>query len=160
MSTAARNNAIRVSRHILDNPPLYAIGDTETTGFNGEVVELVIIDSLGNELIHEYRHPKGEMNPKALAVHGLTPEVIDSKGARPWAEWYLRLEYVLNGRILVAYNAPYDVRMIENTAKIEGTASPLTSATSPICIMQLWSDFLGVSKWQKLEGGDHTALGD
>jgi hypothetical protein len=60
---------------------------------------------------------------------------------------------------LLAYNARFDTKIIENTSLVEGL-EPLTLANKPICIMQLWSDFLGVSKWQKLEGGDHTALGD
>ena len=159
MSTAARNNAIKIARDILAHPENYAILDTETTGLDGEVIEIAVIDPERRVFVREFRIPKGEIHPKALEVHGLTVERLSQLDPALWSNIVRNLGVLLQHRTLVAYNARFDTKIIENTSRAEGF-EPLTLANKPICIMQLWSDFLGVSKWQKLEGGDHTALGD
>jgi DNA polymerase-3 subunit epsilon len=152
-------NAQRIARTILATPDAFAILDTETSGLDGEAMEVAVIDPMGVELFRAFRHPIAVVHPKALAVHGLTPEVLDKNGARPWAEWHSELRTVLNGRCLVAYNVPFDKRILENTARVEGTESVLSGIKGEVCLMRLWSGFIGVKKWQGLDG-DHSALGD
>jgi DNA polymerase-3 subunit epsilon len=152
-------NAQRIARAILATPDAFAILDTETSGLDGEAMEVAVIDPMGATLFRAFRHPIEAVHPKALAVHGLTPEVLEQNGARPWTEWHNDLRSVLTGRCLVAYNVPFDKRILENTARVEGTESVLSGIKGEVCLMRLWSGFLGVKKWQGLKG-DHSALGD
>jgi DNA polymerase-3 subunit epsilon len=155
----ARNNAIKISRDILAHPESYGILDTETTGLDGEVIEIAVIDSAGTVLVHDFRIPKGEIHPKALEVHGLSLEKLNAMDTEIWWATHRKLNQRFHHRTLLAYNVRFDIKVIENTSRIEDL-DPLILERKPICIMQLWSDFLGVSRWEKLEGGDHTALGD
>ena len=119
MKNLLKLNAQRIARAILDNPEAVAILDTETSGLDGEAMEVAVIDPMGATLFRAFRHPIAVVHPKALAVHGLTPEVLEQNGARPWAEWHSELREVLNVRCLDANNVPYDKRILENTERAE-----------------------------------------
>jgi len=135
-----RNAAIAISREITSKPNDYLVLDVESSGFNGTVMEVGVTDVFGNELFHKYRHPSEVCPPGAIAVHGLTPAVLDANGARPWGEWHQELAALCNGKNVIAYNAPFDCRILSNTAALEGTASVLAGATVT-CAMQLWTAF-------------------
>jgi DNA polymerase-3 subunit epsilon len=78
----------------------------------------------------------------------------------------------------VIYNADYDLRLIRQSLRVHGIqiAFPIsdrrrcrifTNGGSTHCAMMFysqfvgdWIDYRGDYKWQKLPGGDHSALGD
>jgi DNA polymerase III subunit epsilon len=157
--TMTRDKAISTCREILSRPSDFAILDTETSGFNGEIMDIAIIDPTGDLLYQGYRKPIGDVHEKALEVHGLTAERMDQLGTHVWVSvMHPEIADAAATKTLLFYNAPFDEKIINNTAIIEGTASPIKGCIT-ICVMRMWYAFTGVNKG-KLQGGDHTALGD
>lgn len=157
-SIAVRNQAILSAREILASPDQYIAVDTETTGVDtlAEVIELSAV-SLGKEpLLELYFMPSGEISPRAIATHGLTKDILKQKDATTWDTCETSIRQVLNNKIMLAYNAAFDCRMIAQTAEMYGLESPVVES---ICVMRLYQQFLGAAKPKEL-GGNHTALGD
>lgn len=89
--------------------------DTETTGFGSQdrIVELAAVTVYRGAIVEEYGsrvNPEMAIPPGATAVHGITDH--DVKDAPTFAEAFERLAVACRGRILCAYNAPFDRRMI------------------------------------------------
>jgi DNA polymerase-3 subunit epsilon len=164
--TRDRHDAIRQARDLLARDG-WLILDTETTGLgsSAEIVELAIIDKAGNALFNRRFKPLGEIDPGASAVHGLTAEML--AGELSFAERYEKVTALLDVAELVIYNASFDMRMLAQTCKAHGL-EPLTLRPDAVHCAMLhyaqfcgdWSEWHGNNKWQKLPGGDHTALGD
>lgn len=156
---AIRNDAIRTAKEILENPEQYAILDTETSGLGktAEILEIAIIAPTGATLCNYFLDPVNAISPAATAIHGLTKEVLKTKGAISWTEIHDEVVDHLDGKTLVAYNAVFDVAMLDTTAMLHGRDAP--HAGEILCAMRLWQRFKGATKADAL-GGDHSALGD
>lgn len=144
-----RSEAIRKIRQLLNG---CLILDTETTGLGAddEIISISIINHLGEVLLNEYVMPTVAINPSASEVHGLTVEILQSEGAKPWAEVSQKVINTLTATDpLVIYNAPFDVRMLA-----QGGIHGITAE----CLMKLRASIEGSTS--KLDGGDHTSLGD
>jgi DNA polymerase-3 subunit epsilon len=144
-----RNAAIARIRQLLNG---CLILDTETTGLgnNDEIINIAIIDHLGNVLLNEYVMPTVAIHPKATEVHGLTLETLQKKNAKPWAEVSQQVMKVLTASDpVVMYNASFDARMLAQGG-IQGVSAE--------CLMKLRAAIEGLTT--KLDGGDHSALGD
>lgn len=127
--------------------------DTETTSFQGEIIELAIIDLEGNVLFHSCFKPVSEIDEGATAVHGLTAEKLQN--CPSWGEkWEEIRKYLITRKVLI-YNAKFDLDRLRYTTLLHGTDLPILVETD--CIMEQYKLFTG--KRQKL-GGDHTAVGD
>ncbi|MFG6094041.1 3'-5' exonuclease [Leptothoe sp. ISB3NOV94-8A] len=156
---AARNNAIQTAQAILANPDRYVILDTETSGLGktAEILEIAIIDPVGATLCNYFLDPVHAIAPAAAAIHGLTKDVLKAKGAIAWPEIHDEVVEHLDGKTLVAYNAVFDMAMLDATAILHGRDTPHTGDI--LCAMRLWQRFRGATKVEALEG-DHSALGD
>ena len=131
--------------------------DTETTGIDGsaEIVQISIIDTMGNELLDEYVMPKGSIPPEASKVHGLTRQRLVSLGAHPWKAHHSRcLDIIGRAAMVLVYNLQYDARIIRQTNRIHG----LPHKDFPgRCIMLDYAEYRGIQgyrggwKWHKLE---------
>jgi DNA polymerase-3 subunit epsilon len=146
--------------------------DTETTGLNSydEVVELAAIDLRGRVLFESLLCPKrGSMHPKAEETHGLTMAILEN--APTYEEVFGEIHSCLSGKLVLAYNAEYDARLIMQThekyrdKKSNDPADNLHLQFD--CIMKAWAMYVGEwnprykeYKWQKLPGTTHGALGD
>lgn len=164
--------ASATARAWLEVDPL--ILDTETTGLgdDAEVIEVSVIDARGEVLLDTLVRPSGQIPAEASAIHGITD--ADVATAPTWAEIHKRLAELVAGRLVIAYGADFDVRLIEQTAarhELEWQR-PKTG-----CAMRLyaqhngeWSDRRGTWRWMKLgvaaeacgidAGGAHRALAD
>lgn len=93
--------------------------DTETTGLSGndQVIELSVIDMVGNVLIDQRLRPSCPINPGAGLVHGIT--AADLVDAPTWAEMEEGFRAVLVGRPVLIYNARFDVRLLMQTAQCD-----------------------------------------
>nr|DAO70355.1 MAG TPA: DNA polymerase III subunit alpha [Caudoviricetes sp.] len=121
--------------------------DIETTGLlndpYAEIVEIAVIDMQGNVLLDTLVKPRHAIdeNGKAFQVNGITNEMV--KNARHWEAVCGDLMEILWGqeKIALAYNAKFDITMIErqSAAKLENE-----------CLMQLYSQWYGTSKRHKL----------
>ena len=158
-----RNEAILWARSILNAPDEYYILDTETTGLtNPEIIELAMIDIQGDMVINQRFKPKGKIEDGASKIHGLTAETLKEE---PSFDEVVNLlaRHFCDCKILI-YNAPFDTNALCCTYDAYGLSLPDLKTE---CVMQWysqfcgeWNDYRGSYKWQKLPGGDHSAIGD
>lgn len=155
--------------------------DTETTGLDGlaEIIEIAVIDAGGKVLLNTLVRPSKSIPADATAIHGITNEMVSD--APIWPEISAQVHALIAGKIIVIYNAEYDMRLLMQTDAIWGVQPEFSSDTDTIprmvCAMQEYAEFYGQRnerggyKWQKLtaaadqegvtiEGTPHRALSD
>lgn len=92
--------------------------DTETTGLDrrAEVIEVALINTRGEDLLHRLALPQDGIPASASRVHGLTLGVLERLGAGNWADLHDELSPALDRAALVlVYNAAYDRRLLLQT---------------------------------------------
>jgi DNA polymerase III subunit epsilon len=155
--------AIIWARKILANSEQYYILDTETTGLSDpEIIELSILDLDGNMIVNQRYSPTKHIEHGASQIHGMTNQTLAK--CQGWDATANRIEEILKQRKLLIYNFEYDNNAIVNTYSNHGLRPPLLGG---YCVMDWYSKFIGEwndyrksYRWQKLPGGDHSALGD
>ncbi len=153
-----RNHAISKAQEILANPDKYIIVDTETSGLGNraEVIEICVMSLQGEVVLENFFMPTGIISPEATAEHGLTKDILQQKSAKTWDTCASEINKSLAGKTMLAYNASFDQKMIDQTAALYGFDSPIEEK---FCIMRLRQQFKG-TKNSEILGGDHTAQGD
>ena len=156
------------ARAVLSAPHRYVIVDTETTGCDStsEIVQIAAIDITGNVLLDTLIRPLNtrRMPAEAEAVHGISMK--DLQGAPAWTEVAEQIDAIVQDKIVLAYNAAYDERLVRQTAKMYQQPQPRAERWE--CVMLKYSAFVGEPslrhrgefKWQKLPGAVHGAVGD
>ena len=99
----------------------FVVLDTETTGlgYRDEVIEIGIVDATGAVVFESLVRPHaGRVPAGATRVHGLT--MRDLEGAPTWAEVHDAVLDATRGRRVVAWNAPFDERMVRQSATLWG----------------------------------------
>lgn len=136
----------------------YVFADTETTGVTNkdQVVELAFADNTGKMVYHSYFKPTVPMNPEATAVSGITNEMLADKPSMK-EEWE-HIKKVLNGRKFVFYNLGFDERMYRKTCEALGIPKNEVDDIfkGATCSMLLYSQYLDISPWIKMEEGAHA----
>lgn len=148
--------------------------DTETCDLNGEVIELAVINTLGETRYHSRYCPLTPIQPGAQRVHGLTTEML--AGEACFADEYDLIAGLLGGaKQVLIYNASFDLRCLAETCRLHKVEpipiqaprySDRLSGQHIHCLMQMYAEWYGEPgryggyRWQKLTGGDHSALGD
>lgn len=160
-----RRRAARWARALLDHDD-WVILDTETTGLSrsDEIIQVAVLAGDGRVLLDTYVRPTQPIPAEATRIHGITDQ--DVSAAPSFPEIHDRLQGLLAGKTVVIYNAEFDLRMLHQTLVRHGLQGWDFSSARVECAMlhysawkgELWGD--GSYKWQKLEGGDHTARGD
>lgn len=128
----------------LNKDPVYL--DTETTGINGEVVEIAIVDFDGTPLLNTLVNPLCPIPETATAIHGITD--LDVKDAPTLDAIFPRIQNILRNRVLIGYNLQYDLNVLTRKNK-------LSSIPTMRCGMHTYARFyqepgLYDFKWQKL----------
>jgi DNA polymerase III subunit epsilon len=161
-----KNDAIDVAQDILNNKPNYVIFDTETTGLgeNDVIVQIGLLDLDGNVLMNTLIKPskRKRISGEATAIHGITMKML--LDAPTFKEIYHRFVEIIRNKTVLIYNAKYDTRLYWQTSAQDEID---TDSFKYVCVMLLysvfegdWSDYHGNFKYQRLPGGDHTAIGD
>lgn len=105
--------------------------DTETTGLanKDQVIELGIIDADTTEtLFHSYFCPTVDIHPDAQETNGLSLE--DLADAPPWPDYHEEiLKILLGADLILAYNSPFDFRLIRQTVTAFSLPWPYTGPT-------------------------------
>ncbi|MBP7578473.1 MAG: 3'-5' exonuclease [Candidatus Obscuribacter sp.] len=160
-----RNNAIDFAKFVLGSQD-YVILDTETTGLRDidEVIQLAIISNTGEVLLDTLINCQMASIPEgSTAIHGLTKaHLVDAPLFASVLESALPF---LAGKTIVTYNADFDRRIIAQSCRINGITD--LPALTYKCAMLAYGQYRGVwderfdhYKWHRLDGGDHSALGD
>lgn len=160
-----RLRSIKWAQAVLKIKKNCVILDSETTGLgkNDEVVELAIIDLDGNALFNERIKPYRKTMPKgAKDVHGIS--MADLKDKEHINAHVKALKKVLKRKNVIVYNAEYDSRLLNQSFDRAGCQK---LNVNWMCAMLWYSSFVGhwnkekeSYRYQALEGGDHSALGD
>ncbi len=167
--SAERSRIAEAARQLLARDDVFIL-DTETTGLrDAEVIEIALIDMAGNTHLDTLVEPKtSRMNPYAQRVHGLSLAAL--RGQPRWPEVLPELERIAGRGTILAWNAPFDARMLEQTSTLWGLHHPRFLF---VCAMQLYARSqgkraFGLHKAVVAEGlealfdthASHRALGD
>lgn len=146
----------------------WVVLDTETTGLGpeAEAVQISVVTPDGALVFGTLLRPAKSIPAEATEVHGITDEKVAH--APTFAAVRDRLDELLWGYLVVAYNAEYDRRILEQTARLHGV-EPLNLMWS--CAMEQyaayvgdWSEYHGNYRYQKLPRGPkhqaHEGVGD
>lgn len=144
----------------------WVVMDTETTGLGNsdEIIQIAIIDHRGKTLLDTFVKPVRKSIPKdATAIHGIKIQHLDN--APTILELMPKLKKLCHGKTIVTYNAAYDSRLLQQSlAKRKATGSFKARFECAMINFATYKGEPGRSpgeyKWHKLEGGDHSALGD
>ena len=164
----ARRYAIRWARQLLDRcyqRDDWVILDTETTGLDNqaELIEIAVISSYGLPLLNTRVRPTQSIPAEAIAVHHITNAMVAD--APQFPDLYPALTAVLEGRTVIVYNAQFDRRILVQT-QARYHCAPLPPVRWA-CAMRQHARYAGQWNaerrdyhWPRLQGGDHSALGD
>jgi DNA polymerase III epsilon subunit-like protein len=152
----------------------FVIVDTETTGLESDdqIIQIGIVDPTGAVLLDQLIKPTKPITNTAW--HGLTDDSVKDAPGFPAVHEAIRA--VLDGKTFVAYNAPYDTRMLNQVCAQHGLAALRWAGAD--CVMEHfaafygeWNDYHGNYRWQKLkaaaahfgltwDGKEHNAVAD
>ncbi|WP_189160669.1 3'-5' exonuclease [Lentzea pudingi] len=163
---SAQREAAAWARDVLADDMAVVI-DTELTDFAGRVIEIAVLTTDGTVLLNTLVDLEGAMiNPMAQRKHRITAAMLS--GAPTMARLWPRLETLLRGRKVIAWNATFDqTRLRAEHRRITAEASEPAWLTRPWdCAMRRHASWVGDSNSRgtgfrnhKLEGG-HRASGD
>lgn len=107
----------------------FACLDTETTGLSpqegGRVCEVAVSVSQGGKVLREFStliNPQMPIHPDVVAIHGITSEMV--KEAPLFQTILPDLTNVLEGCVLVAHNADFDLNFLKNEYALCGQRFP------------------------------------
>lgn len=151
----------------MQNPDALIL-DTETTGLGSEaeICQIAAIDLRGQVLINTLVRPVGSIPEDATAIHGISLKTVAE--AITFKDLAQDVRSTLEGRTVLIYNRDYDHRLLRQSARLCGLdpqiAVPSSARFEDVMIpYSAWVGERGQYKgyrWQKLPGGDHSALGD
>jgi DNA polymerase III subunit epsilon len=145
----------------------FVVLDTETTGLGSsdQVIEIAIINAAGSALCDGLLRPTYPIGEGAMAVHRITEEMVSK--APTFAEAWPDIERVIDGRKIIAWNAAFDARMIQQTAMAHKI---ILKNIDFYCAMKGYTDYCNFQKWARLTEAcaalgidfrqDHRAIGD
>ena len=149
--------------------------DTETTGDRfgvDDVIDIGNVNSAGQVLFDQLVKPSVAIPADSEAVHGISNR--DVAGAPTVDQVWPSLSSLVNGKVIVSYNADFDRRMLLDAGSRRGLR-PLSPARWD-CAMEAFAAFNGQSSHHRpgfrwislgkaaralgLDQPDHRAVGD
>ncbi len=166
----ARGESVQWAQTLLEFG--FVVLDTETTGLNqdrdDEAVQIAVLKHDGTVLLDTLVKPTIPMSEGAAAVHGITDAMLEH--APTFHSLLLPLQAAITEQVLVIYNADFDMGILANMFWSIGIREHAPNVLNYIALEDAmleyarfvgdWSNYHNDFYWQKLPGGDHTALGD
>jgi DNA polymerase-3 subunit epsilon len=143
---ADRRSALRWARETMRNPEVVFL-DTETTGVRAfdDVIDIAILDWAGNVLFEQLLKPRLAIPSDATAVHRITNRMVAQ--APDFVEVYPAVKALLEGRLVVAYNADFDRKMMRSACAFRGLAE--IQPARWMCAMEAYAAFNGEASWHR-----------
>ncbi len=118
----------------------WAMLATATTGLHrsAEIVELVALNHLGETLFETLVRPKRAIPAEAVAIHGITNEMV--RHAPPFPEIAPALFGALEHRRIIGYNVAFEARMLRQCAEQHELLFEIGSTE---CLMAAYARFWG-----------------
>lgn len=136
----------------------WVILDTETTGVgpDAEAVQIAVVSRHGHVLLNVLLRPTEEIPREATLIHGITDEMVAR--ALRFRDVWLPLVTVVGyaGGHVVAYNAEFEARILDQTARLHQLGDISPSFTWSCCMERYaayvgdWSDYHGSYRYHKL----------
>ena len=158
------------SNRYVENTTFVAF-DTETTGFSPKkdrLVELGAVKFKDGEIIEERTwliNPKRSIPYWAQEVHGITYEMVKDKPV--FEDVYPEFLAFIDGCVLVAHNAPFDLRFLREEIQRNNLEYPRNITIDSLRLFRAWypdlsSHKLGdLAEYTKVDGGTfHRATDD
>jgi DNA polymerase III epsilon subunit-like protein len=144
----ARQQAIQIARAKLALNPLYL--DTETTGRerNSEIIEISIIDDMGEVVFESLAKPSVPIPMAATRIHGITNDMV--KNAPSWMVVWPKVQDIIINRTVGIYNSEFDLRMMIQTLDKYRMRTSILQSFSSFCIMKLFAQYIG--EWDRARG--------
>lgn len=120
----------------------FVIFDTETTGFSPVKDRLVEIGAVKVRNGKKLGEKTWLINPQRYIpyyvqeVHHITPAMI--KDSPTFAEVYPEFLEFIDGSVLIAHNAPFDIRMMSAEAKRAGMPVPKNGVLDSLALFRTW----------------------
>jgi len=120
----------------------FVIFDTETTGFspiNDRVIEIGAVKVRDGKKLGEKTwliNPKRYIPWYVQKVHNITPDMI--KECPTFAEVYPEFLEFIDGSVLIAHNAPFDVRMMSAEAQRADMPAPKNAVLDSLVLFRNW----------------------
>ena len=120
----------------------FVIFDTETTGFspaNDRVIEIGAVKVRNGKKLGEKTwliNPQRYIPWYVQNVHHITPEILKDKPT--FAEVYPEFLEFIDGSVLIAHNAPFDVRFISAEAERAGLPAPKNAVLDSLVLFRNW----------------------
>ena len=120
----------------------FVIFDTETTGFSpvkDRLVELGAVKVRNGKKLGEKTwliNPQRYIPWYVQNVHHISPEMLKDKPT--FAEVYPEFLEFIDGSVLIAHNAPFDVRFISAEAERAGLPAPKNAVLDSLVLFRNW----------------------
>lgn len=151
---AARAHAARAVARLVWLLGRPIVVDTETTDFDGEIIEFAVVDGRTSTLLFSSLvRPSGPINPEAAAKHHISDAMCAE--APTWQEIWPQVAPLLRWRVICAWNAPFDRGRVAAACRSAGARMPTAIWW---CLMRAESATRR-DGWRQLDSG-HRAVDD
>lgn len=120
----------------------FVIFDTETTGFspiNDRVIEIGAVKVRDGKKLDEKTwllNPQRSIPWYVEKVHNISADMLKDKPT--FVEAYPEFLEFIDGSVLIAHNAPFDIRMMSAEAKRAGMPAPKNAVLDSLSIFRNW----------------------
>lgn len=120
----------------------FVVFDTETTGFSpttDRIVEVGAVKFRNGEVIEEKSwlvNPQRDIPYWATKVHGITDDMV--KGKPTFKDIYPEFQKFINGSVLMAHNAKFDISFVKAEIKRAGCELPSNQVIDSLGLFRKW----------------------
>lgn len=142
-----QKQAIETAQKIIQANPLFL--DTETTGLDrsDEIIEFSLVDLEGMILADSLVKPSKPIPASATRINKIDNGMVQQ--APTWPVLWMKIKPLISSRLVVAYNADFDMRMMQQShARYR---MPWRETIQWFDLLKLYSQFRG--EWDSIKRG-------